>query len=272
MLFMKNIIEIKNLDFAYNERQIFNDLNLTIKEGTYNVILGRNGSGKSTLARILLGLLDHKGEILIDGTILNEDNLYEIRNKIGIVFQNPDNQFIGSTVKDDIAFGLENHCVKHEDMDNIINEFARKVGMEEFLEKEPSHLSGGQKQRVAIAGVLAMNPSILIFDEATSMLDPKGKREIKELIYATKVANPNLTIISITHDIEETQYADNVIILNEGKVYKSGTPDEIFSNYQELINIGLDVPFYDKVILSLNNKGMKISSRSKEELEKKICQ
>jgi len=267
----KNIIEIKDLDFSYGDNKVFNKLNLNIKQGTYNVILGRNGSGKSTLARILLGLLEHEGEIKIDNIILNSDNVYNIREKIGIVFQNPDNQFIGSTVKDDIAFGLENHCVEHDLMENIILEFSKKVGMEEFLEKEPSHLSGGQKQRVAIAGVLAMNPSILIFDEATSMLDPKGKREIKELIYKTKKENSNLTILSITHDVEETNFADNIIILNNGKVYKTGTPDEIFNNYEDLLKIGLDVPFYDQLILSLKKKGLNFNCRNKKDLVNELC-
>ena len=179
-----SLIEVKNLDFSYNEtKKVIKNISFDIKKGDYVTIIGHNGSGKSTLARLLIGLLEAKsGSIKIDGLELNEENVYKIREKIGIVFQNPDNQFIGSTVRDDIAFGLENHMIPQGDMDDIINKYAKEVGLEEFLDKEPTALSGGQKQRVAIAGVLAMNPDIIIFDEATSMLDPRGKKDIKDIM------------------------------------------------------------------------------------------
>ena len=197
-----SLIEVKNLDFSYNEtKKVIKNISFDIKKGDYVTIIGHNGSGKSTLARLLIGLLEAKGgSINIDGLELNEENVYKIREKIGIVFQNPDNQFIGSTVRDDIAFGLENHMVPQGDMDDIINKYAKEVGLEEFLDKEPTALSGGQKQRVAIAGVLAMNPDIIIFDEATSMLDPRGKKDIKDIMRKLH-GDGSFTIISITHDI-----------------------------------------------------------------------
>lgn len=258
---MENIIEIKDISFSYNDEcLVLENFSLNIKKGKYSVIIGHNGSGKSTLAKLIIGLLEaESGSIFIDGLELNEKNLSLIREKVGIVFQNPDNQFIGSTVEDDIAFGLENHCVPHEDMKKIILDYAEKVNMTKFLEKEPSQLSGGQKQRVAIAGVLAMKPQILILDEATSMLDPKGKREIKELIKKMRDVIPGLTIISITHDIDEAISSDEVIVMNKGKVFKVGTPQEIFENEKELLDIYLDLPFAYKLYHELNKQNIKIS-------------
>lgn len=258
---MENIIEIKDISFSYNDEcLVLENFSLNIKKGKYSVIIGHNGSGKSTLAKLIIGLLEaESGSIFIDGLELNEKNLSLIREKVGIVFQNPDNQFIGSTVEDDIAFGLENHCVPHEDMKKIILDYAEKVNMTKFLEKEPSQLSGGQKQRVAIAGVLAMKPQILILDEATSMLDPKGKREIKELIKKMRDVIPGLTIISITHDIDEAISSDEVIVMNKGKVFKVGSPQEIFENEKELLDISLDLPFAYKLYHELNKQNIKIS-------------
>ena len=181
---MKKIIEIKNLSFEYREGiRTINNISFDIFEGEYVAILGHNGSGKSTIAKLIIGLLEKlKGTIIVNGVELTLENLYKVRDNIGIVFQNPDNQFIGATVRDDIAFGLENNCVPQNQMDEIINNYASKVDMQDFLDHEPIKLSGGQKQRVAIAGILAMNPKIIILDEATSMLDPIGKREINNLV------------------------------------------------------------------------------------------
>lgn len=274
---MENVIEIKNLTFRYDnesENYAIKNLSLNIEKGSYTVIVGHNGSGKSTLAKLLIGLLEaDEGEIYVDGLKLSEKNIYEIRNKIGVVFQNPDNQFIGSTVEDDIAFGLENHCVPQKEMLDIIKDYASKTGMLEFLDKEPSKLSGGQKQRVAIAGVLAMKPEIIILDEATSMLDPKGKREIKDLIKRMKEIVPNITILSITHDISEAVASDRVIIMNKGEIYACGTPKEIFSNEERLTDVGLHLPFTYKLQHELMNNGYSFNLvMSTKEMVKEICQ
>ncbi len=266
---MENIIEVNNLSFEYSEgSKTIDNISFKIKKGSYTTILGHNGSGKSTIAKLLIGLLEkNKGEIIIGQMSLNMENLYKIRSLIGIVFQNPDNQFIGSTVRDDIAFGLENTCVDPNKMDNIINEYAKKVNMTEFLDHEPTKLSGGQKQRVAIAGILAMHPSIIILDEATSMLDPKGKKEINELVRVLN-KDTSMTILSITHDIEEAALADNVILLSDGKIIDQGKPSEILIKEDELKSMSLDIPFALKI-----TKGLGIKNTIKqEELVKELCQ
>lgn len=251
------LIEVKNLKYSYDQKKpAVDDVSFEIEKGLYYTIIGHNGSGKSTIAKLIAGLLEKEsGEIIIDGMPLNRENLYKIRSKIGIVFQNPDNQFIGSTVQDDIAFGLENHCVPQEEMDDIINTFAEKVGMTKYLHSEPTHLSGGQKQRVAIAGVLAMNPQILIFDEATSMLDPQGKAEIKKVIMDLH-ENSGLTILSITHDIDEVVTSDKVMVLYEGKIAMFDTPEEIFKDEKTLVKLRLDVPYCLKFANELKKYGV----------------
>ena len=252
-------VKVNNLSYSYDgEHDAVSNVSFNIEKGSYTTIIGHNGSGKSTIAKLLVGLLEKKnGTIMIEDLELNQDNLIKIRNKIGIVFQNPDNQFIGSTVRDDIAFGLENHCVEQKDMDPIINEYAAKVNMTDFLDSEPTHLSGGQKQRVAIAGVLAMHPDIIIFDESTSMLDPQGKDEIKKFIYHLH-ENKELTIISITHDIEEVSSSDHVIVMNDGKVVMDGKPDDVLYRTDELVKIQLDVPFALKLQSALAKKGLNV--------------
>lgn len=276
---MSNVIEIRNLSFSYdyeeeNKTLVLDDVTLDIERSSYTVIVGHNGSGKSTLAKLMIGLLEkEKGNIYIDGLELNRDTIYDIRNKIGVVFQNPDNQFIGATVEDDIAFGLENHLVPNNEMQPIIDEYAKKTGMLEFLDKEPTKLSGGQKQRVAIAGVLAMRPEIIILDEATSMLDPKGKREIKELIKKMRDIVPNITIVSITHDISEAVASDKVVVMNKGKVFATGTPKEIFSDEDKLKEVGLQLPFTYKVQHELQKEGYSLELvMSTKEMVKEICQ
>jgi len=274
---MNNVIEIKNLTFTYDseiEDYAIKNLSLNIQRGSYTVIVGHNGSGKSTLAKLLIGLLEAKeGEIIVDGLVLSDKTIYNIRNKIGVVFQNPDNQFIGATVEDDIAFGLENHLVPQNEMLEIIKDYASKTGMLDFLDKEPSKLSGGQKQRVAIAGVLAMKPEIIVLDEATSMLDPKGKREIKELIKKMRDIVPNITIISITHDISEAVASDQVVIMNKGQIYALGTPKEIFSDEERLVKVGLQLPFTYKLQHELNKSGYSLDLvMSTKEMVKEICQ
>ena len=254
------IIDVKGLSFSYdNETKAVDDVSFSIEKGTYTTLVGHNGSGKSTIAKLIAGLLEKEsGSIVIDGLELNEENLHAIRGKIGIVFQNPDNQFIGSTVQDDIAFGLENHCVPQQDMDAIIHEYAERVGMTEYLNTEPTHLSGGQKQRVAIAGVLAMKPEILIFDVATSMLDPQGKDGIKKMINELH-RESGLTIVSITHDIEEVTNSDYVIALSKGHVAMTGTPQEVFADEKQLKQIQLELPFAMELSKELRRRGVNVS-------------
>ena len=260
-----NKIEVENLVFAYNENeQVLKHVSFKVREGSYISIVGHNGSGKSTLARLLIGLLaPAEGKIIIDGEVLTNKNVRSLRKKIGLVFQNPDNQFIGATVEDDIAFGLENKRVPRPEMQIIIKNYAKRVGMDEFLDKEPSRLSGGQKQRVAIAGALALEPEIIIFDEATSMLDPKGKSDIKGLIEEMRQYNPNLTILSITHDVEEAFLSDEVIVMSQGEIAFKGNPEEVFKNRQALESLHLEMPFILDLKDRLKSEKIDLSSNIK---------
>lgn len=276
----KSAVRLEHLSYSYknddniNEEDLtINDVNFDIYEGEYVALIGHNGSGKSTLAKLIIGLyVQLKGQIYIFDQKMNDDNVYELRRNLGIIFQNPDNQFIGSTVRDDIAFGLENDCIDTDTMKILVDEFAEKVGMKEYLDKEPSNLSGGQKQRVAIAGALARKPKILIMDEATAMLDPKGRRDIRNLIKKMKDENPGLTIISITHDIDEAYQADKVIVLNKGKVFLSGTPEEVFEQSDKLLSIKLDIPFFHKLNKELKKEGINIDGvGTLEGLVQKLC-
>lgn len=234
------MVKVKNLKFAYkDDNLVIKDVSLSINKGEFVCILGHNGSGKSTLAKLLVGLLkSDSGEIYINGKLLTEDSVDELRAEIGIVFQNPDNQFVGVTVKDDIAFGLENRRYAREDMLKLIDEFSKLVGMEKFLEANPETLSGGEKQRVAIAGILAYNPNIIIFDEATSMLDPRGIREVNEVINSLKGQK---TIIAITHNLREAINADRIIVMNDGKIVLDGKPEEVFKEKEILKQAKLDI-------------------------------
>lgn len=252
-------IEFKHVHFSYDqENDVVSDVSFSVEKGSYTTLIGHNGSGKSTIAKLMIGLLEKKsGDIKIDGKDMVLENLTEIRSKIGIVFQNPDNQFIGATVQDDIAFGLENHQVKTEDMDGIIQHFASQVGMEDYLNHEPTRLSGGQKQRVAIAGVLAMKPDILILDEATSMLDPEGKDEINNLVTELHKEN-NMTLLSITHDVEEVLRSDHVIVMHNGKVVMDGKPSEIMLDEEKLQSLQLDVPSSVKFANALKKLGIDV--------------
>ena len=272
----EKIIEVKDLIFYYEDKKkVLDNVSFEIYKGEYVTLIGHNGSGKSTLAKLLSYILEPiDGKIYIEGEELNENSIKNIRSKIGIVFQNPDNQFIGSTVEDDIAFGLENRNVKQQEMRKIVKEFAAKVGMDKFLNKEPEELSGGQKQRVAIAGILALNLKIIIFDEATSMLDPEGVEEIRNLILTMKKENPELTVISITHDIEEAYLSDRVIILNEGKIYKNDVPNEVFKDEEEMRKIELDIPFVLKIKNELSKRNIIVPSEIKtiEGVAKFLCQ
>ncbi len=271
---MEKIIEIKDLSFEYEEGvKTIDNISFSIKKGSYTTILGHNGSGKSTIAKLLIGLLEKKsGDIIVGGIPLTEETLAEVRGQIGIVFQNPDNQFIGATVRDDIAFGLENTCVDPALMDGIIQEYAQKVNMADFLDHEPTKLSGGQKQRVAIAGILAMSPSIIILDEATSMLDPKGRKEINALVHQLN-KDKEMTILSITHDIEEAALSDYVVLLSDGHIIDTGEPKDVLVKQKEIENLALDVPFAFKISQGLQQQGIQIDKYiDREKLVKELCQ
>lgn len=270
------IVNVEKLSFSYDgEHPALRDVSFSIEEGSYVAIIGHNGSGKSTLAKILMGLLNgYEGKVELFETELSTKTVVGLRKKIGIVFQNPDNQFVGSTVADDIAFGLENHEIPHEEMEGIIQSYAEQVGMSQFLDHEPESLSGGQKQRVAIAGVLAMKPELVVFDEATAMLDPKGKHEIADIILRMKEENPGLTILSITHDVEEANHADKVLVLNDGQLFLSGKPSEVFAHDEELRAIQLDCPFVPTLIKELRKQGIDVPKdiHDEKQLEEFLCQ
>ncbi|MBU4690809.1 energy-coupling factor transporter ATPase [Mycoplasma zalophi] len=243
------MIKIKDLYYKYPESQSFalQGVNLEIQTGHYVAILGHNGSGKSTLSKLISAIYKAtEGEIWIDDIIYSKENLKKIRQKIGIIFQNPDNQFVGATVEDDIAFGLENKHVPREQMKELIHKYAKLVSMDDSLDREPSNLSGGQKQRVAIASTLALDPDIIIFDEVTSMLDPKGKEDILEIIHNLH-RNTNKILISITHDMDEAVLADELLVFSGGKLVASGSPKEILKN-KEIVELAkIDSPFIYKL-------------------------
>ena len=269
-----NPIEIKNLNFSYDQTQdVVKDVSFVVKKGSYTTLIGHNGSGKSTIAKLIIGLLEkEKGSILIDREELSLETIEGIRRKIGIVFQNPDNQFIGATVRDDIAFGLENHQVAPSEMDEIIENYAKEVGMSEYLDHEPTRLSGGQKQRVAIAGILSMKPEILILDEATSMLDPEGKEDINNLVKQLHKEN-NMTILSITHDVEEVLKSDHVIVMYEGRIVKDGTPSEVMKNEEELVRLKLAAPYSVRLANELKKLGIPVKQAwDMEGMVDELCQ
>ena len=250
---MKNIIEVRNLKYKYeneSEQYILNDVTFHVKQGEWLSIVGHNGSGKSTTVRLIDGLLEaESGEIFIAGDRLTAENVWEKRRHIGMVFQNPDNQFVGATVEDDVAFGLENQGIDHATMVSRVTEALEIVGMKEFKDREPARLSGGQKQRVAIAGVVALRPDIIILDEATSMLDPEGRLDLIQTVKRIKNSH-NMTVISITHDLDEVALSDRVLVMKKGRVESSSTAKELFSR-SDLEELGLDQPFSNQVKVSL---------------------
>ena len=265
------MIEIKNLKFAYEEKTVFDGLDLTIQEGEFVAILGHNGSGKSTLSKLLIGLEEaDAGEIYIDGMRFSDETIDKIRKKVSIVFQNPDNQFVGATVADDIAFGLENRQIPREEMIVLVNRYLDYMGLTGLEDAAPHELSGGQKQRTAIAGALAVGAEILILDEATSMLDPAGRADIIKLV--RELAREKRTIIMITHHLDEAVYADRLIVLNDGKIVMMGTPLEVFEHDELLEAVGLDVPFAVKASKELYQQRLidKICVTN-EELASALC-
>ena len=271
---MKSIIDVKNLSFRYKESQEYydvKDITFHVKRGEWLSIVGHNGSGKSTTVRLIDGLLEaESGEIVIDGQRLTEENIWNIRRQIGMVFQNPDNQFVGATVEDDVAFGLENQGLSRQEMQKRVEEALDLVGMLDFKKREPARLSGGQKQRVAIAGVVALRPAILILDEATSMLDPEGRRELIETVKGIR-KDYDMTVISITHDLEEVAMSDRVLVMKKGSIESTSSPRELFSR-NDLDQIGLDDPFSNQLKHSLSQNGYDLPENylTESELEDKL--
>ena len=274
-----NIIKIKNISFTYPESDspAIDQLSFEIPRGSWTSIIGHNGSGKSTIVRLINGLLvpneNEDSFIEVDGTKLTDDSVWDIRNKVGVVFQNPDNQFVGATVADDVAFGLENRGVPRSEMVKIVPEAIKAVGMTDYTHTEPANLSGGQKQRVAIAGIIAIRPKVIILDEATSMLDPEGRDRILKTVHQMQ-DDYNLTVIAITHDIDEASLADNVIVMDDGQLITQGTPKDVFAQAELLKEIGLDIPFYMQVKQALLEDEFPIPEQvnSEKELIKYLCQ
>lgn len=256
---MKNrLIEFKNVSFRYEEDGpwVLKNVSFEVYEDESVAIIGHNGSGKSTIAKLINGLLfPEEGEIIISGKPVNKNTIWEIRKDVGMVFQNPDNQFVGATVQDDVAFGMENRGIPRAEMVKRIDESLQAVGMMDYKLTEPHRLSGGQKQRVAIAGVLAISPRVLILDEATAMLDPNGRKEIMETVSSLQNKQA-LALITITHDLQEIVKADRVIVMNKGEIWEESTPRQIFTKKKELREIGLDVPFVTILADELREYGM----------------
>ncbi len=271
---MENIIEVKNLKYKYDqedEKYTLNDVSFHVKQGEWLSIIGHNGSGKSTTVRLIDGLLEaESGDIYISGDKLTADNVWEKRRLIGMVFQNPDNQFVGATVEDDVAFGLENQGVPLEEMRVRVQEALELVGMASFKKREPARLSGGQKQRVAIAGIVALRPNIVILDEATSMLDPEGRLELIRIVKEIKDEH-NMTVISITHDLDEVALSDRVIVMKNGQIESTSTPAELFMR-DDLIELDLEQLFTANLAESLRQAGIAIPLRyfTEEELEETL--
>ncbi len=270
----ENIIEVNNLRYKYDANDNYYTLNgvsFHVKQGEWLSIIGHNGSGKSTTVRLIDGLLEaESGDIFITGDQLTVENVWEKRRQIGMVFQNPDNQFVGATVEDDVAFGLENQGIPLEEMRERVEQALKLVGMSDFKKREPARLSGGQKQRVAIAGVVALRPNIIILDEATSMLDPEGRLELIRTVKEIK-DRYNMTVISITHDLDEVALSDRVIVLKEGQVESISRPEELFIR-PDLQDLDLDHPFTTILASQLREKGVDLPLRyyTEEELEETL--
>ncbi len=274
-----NAIELKNVQFSYvlNENEIVRavrNVSLDIEEGSFVAIVGHNGSGKSTLAKLLNGLLiPDKGTVSVFGIdTSNKKTIYDVRKSVGMVFQNPDNQMVASIIEDDIAFGPENLGVPREEIIERVDWALDKVGMSEHKKGTPFKLSGGQKQRIAIAGIIAMKPKVIVFDESTAMLDPQGRAEIMKV--AHELNKDGMTVICITHYMEEALEADRVIVMNDGKVVLDDTPKNVFSKYKELESYKLTVPISTKIAIKLDELGINVGKdvMNKEELVDRLCQ
>jgi energy-coupling factor transport system ATP-binding protein len=264
---VEHIVRIENVDFSYKSYgdnqpvRALTDININFEKGQFIVVLGRNGSGKSTFARMINALLlPDKGFVYVKGLKTEqEENVWEIRRIAGMVFQNPDNQIIGTIVEEDVAFGPENLGIPPKDIRKRVDEALSAVGILEYGKNAPHLLSGGQKQRVAIAGILAMKPQCIILDEATSMLDPVGRKEVMSVLNKLN-KEEGITVIHITHHMNEAAMADRVIVIDEGSIVMDGTPKEIFSNVRQVKELGLDVPQVTELFFELRNEGLNLPS------------
>ncbi len=254
-----SLIKLKNVSYSYEQNQrVVKDITLNIDKGEYVAIIGHNGSGKSTLAKIMNGLISPEGEVIVDGfSSHDKKSVFEIRKRVGVVFQNPDNQLVASIVEDDVAFGPENLGVKREEIGKRIEFALNAVGMQDFRHRSPERLSGGQKQRIAIAGVLALNPKALILDESTAMLDPKGREEVLSVVEKLN-REQGTTVVTITHYMEEVVRADRVIVMSNGKIVMTGTPKEIFEKKDQILKYGLELPLATVIADKLRAKGVAI--------------
>ena len=261
-----NLIEFKNVDFSYylddeneqsesNEIKVLENFSLAIEKGSFTAILGHNGSGKSTIAKLTNGILFAKnGEVIVDGQVAREDDsIFDIRKKVGMVFQNPDNQIVSSIVEEDVAFGVENLGIPSDECRRRVDEALKTVGMYEYRTKAPSKLSGGQKQRVAVAGIIAMKPQCIVLDEPTAMLDPSGRREVIDTIKKLN-REEGITIVLITHYMDEAVQADRVVVVDGGKIKMDDTPQNVFARVDEVKALGLDVPQSTELIYRLGFK------------------
>ena len=255
------MIKAENVHFSYGDKEILKGVSLDIKEGEFISILGHNGSGKSTFAKLINGILTTKvGKITVDGLdVSNEDNLFDVRKLVGMVFQNPDNQIVSAIVEEDVAFAPENLGVEPTEILKRVDESLKAVNMYDYRLHAPSQLSGGQKQRVAIAGIIAMRPKYIVLDEPTAMLDPSGRAEVLQTIKKLK-EDFGITIILITHYMEEAVQSDRVVVIDDGKILLDGTPKDVFSYYDILKKVGLDVPQVTEVAYQLNSLGIDIKS------------
>lgn len=253
------LLEVKNVSYSYDKAtKALKGVSFAVEKGEFLAIIGHNGSGKSTLAKLLNGLLKPTGgEVVVEGFSSNDKNaVFEIRKRVGMVFQNPDNQLIASIVEDDIAFGPENLGVPRKEIGERIDFALKAVGMEEFRKSTPTRLSGGQKQRIAIAGVLALKPEILVLDESTAMLDPQGRKEIAEVV--DKLRKSGVAVIAITHYMDEAVKADKVLVVDKGSVALSGTPKQVFAQKEKLRDLGLELPLAGIIADKLRDGGAKI--------------
>lgn len=271
-----NAIEFKNVSFKYDEENpslIIDNVDLTIKKGEFVCILGPNGSGKSTLARLINGLLSPlSGEVFVfEKNVADKKSLFEVRKQVGMVFQNPDNQMVATMVEDDIAFGPENLGLNRDEIGKRIDFALSSTGMQEYRFYQGQRLSGGQKQRVAIAGVLAIKPDIIILDESTSMLDSVGRKEVMDVV--KKLNKEGMTVICITHYMDESVDADRVIVMNNGHIVKDGTPKQIFKSALELNGYGLELPKCTYIANKLIEKGLPIKKDilTVGELQEELC-